>query len=216
MNILLVEDNVSIAEDIVDYLLQDKVFHSENIAWSYEILKNNNIDFAIIDWMLPDWEWIELCKHIKQINPQLWVIMATARWQLDDKVEGFESGADDYLTKPFDLKELEIRINAISKRKPEQNWVFFRRNFKFDLEKQVVTSWEKILTLTNIEFLILKMLIQAKWWVVSRTQILDEIWWDEGLWWWDNKLDVYISGLRKKIDKDFIVTQKWAGYKIWN
>lgn len=214
MNILLVEDNLSIAEDIIDYLNQHKFFHSENIKNSYQILKDNPIEFAIIDWMLPDGEWIELCKHIKQ-NNSIPVILATARGQLHDKIEWFWSWADDYLSKPFDLKELEMRIDAICHRKPQNDWIFVRRNFKFDMWKQTLSNEQNLIALTNIEFLILKILINANWKVVSRTQILDEVWWEEWLWWGDNKLDVYISGLRKKIHKDFIETQKWAWYRIW-
>ncbi|HCB51418.1 TPA: hypothetical protein DEP21_02475 [Patescibacteria group bacterium] len=139
--------------------------------------------------------------------------METAKGQLEDKIEGFTYGADDYLTKPFDLQELELRIKAVTKRNTLGE-VRHRKDLVVDLEKQEIFKKGKRISVTNKEFLIIQMLMDHSGTVVSRTDLLEEVWGEESIWEEDNKLDVYISNIRRKLGKTFIETIKGHGYKI--
>jgi len=161
--------------------------------------------------MLPEIDWISVCKKMKE-KKDIPIIMVTSKSELDNKLEWFSCGADDYITKPFDLEELIVRIKAIMKRfgQPE---VFVYKNIKLFLEKKQSFIKNKEIKLTIKEWNILEYLIQNYGIAVSRTDIIDFVWWWE-LFDADSKLDVYISNLRSKLWKDFITTIKWFGYTI--
>jgi DNA-binding response OmpR family regulator len=215
MKILLVEDNKTIANNIKKYLELEwyEIFVAENWLYWFEVAKKNHFDLIILDWMLPGMEWIDICKKIKE-EKNIPIIMITAKWQLEDKLEWFDMWADDYMVKPFDLKELLARINVLIKRTYREENIFEKWNLKIDLEAKKVLKSKKEIKLTIKEYNILEILIKNLWIAISRTEIIEEIWWWDSLFEWDGKLDVYISGIRKKLGKDFITTVKWFGYKI--
>lgn len=214
MKILLVEDNKTIAQNIKKYLELEgyEILVAENWLYGLEVAKKNNFDLMLLDLMLPWMDGIEICKHIKK-EKNVPIIMTTAKWQLDDKLEWFDVGADDYLVKPFDLEELLARIKVLTKRF-WNNDLFEIWDLKIDLEAKKVLKNNKEIKLTIKEFNILEMLLNNIWIAISRTEIIEEIWWWDSLFEWDWKLDVYISGIRKKLGKDLIETVKGFGYKI--
>jgi DNA-binding response OmpR family regulator len=215
MKILLVEDNKTIANNIKKYLELEwyEIFVAENWLYWFEVAKKNDFDLIVLDWMLPGMEWIDVCREIKK-EKNIPIIMTTAKWQLEDKLEGFDMWADDYMVKPFDLKELLARINVLIKRIYREENIFEKWKIKIDIKSKKVLKWNKEIKLTIKEYNILEILIKNLWIAISRTEIIEEIWWWDSLFEWDGKLDVYISGIRKKLGKDFITTVKWFGYKI--
>jgi DNA-binding response OmpR family regulator len=139
--------------------------------------------------------------------------MLTAKGQLEDKVEWFWCGADDYLVKPFDLDELLLRIKAIMKRKNKfDTFVFW--DIEVILPTRKILKKGKEVHLSIKEFHILEYLIKNHGSAVSRTDIFEYVWWETAIWEENNKLDVYIANLRKKLDKHLITTIKWYGYTI--
>ncbi len=214
MRILLVEDNKTIANNIRKCLELEwfEIFVAENWLYWLEVAKKNDFDLIILDWMLPGMEWIEICKKIKK-QKDIPIIMTTAKWQLEDKLEWFDMWADDYLVKPFDLEELLARINVLIKRSWWKN-IFEKWNLRIDLEAKKIMKGKKEIKLTIKEYNIIEILINNLWIAISRTDIIQEIRWWDSLFEWDGKLDVYISSIRKKLGKDIIETVKWFWYKI--
>ena len=215
MKLLLIEDNKTIANNIRKYLELEwyKILIAENGLYGLEVAKNNNFDLIILDLMLPWLDWIEICKQIKKIQ-DIPVIMTTAKWELDDKLEWFDAWADDYLVKPFDLEELLVRIRVLLKRSWWDHNIFEKWDIKIDLEAKKISKNNEEIKFTIKEFNILEMLLNNVGIAISRTEIIWELWWGDSLFEWDWKLDVYISGIRKKLWKSFIETIKGFWYKI--
>ena len=215
MKILIIEDNKIIANNIKKYLELEwyEVLIAENWLYGFEVAKKNQFDLILLDWMLPGMDGAEICQKLKE-NNDVPIIMTTAKWQLEDKLEWFDMWADDYLVKPFDLEELLARINVLVKRKYKEENIFEKWNIKIDIKSKKVLKGNTEIKLTIKEYNILEILINNIWIAISRTDIIQEIWWWDSLFEGDGKLDVYISGIRKKIWKDFIQTVKWFWYKI--
>ena len=216
MNILLVEDHKTIAENIKKYLeLEDNnVFVAENWLYASQVIKHKTFDVILLDIMLPGLDWISLCKEIRKTQPNTPIIMTTSKWEIEDKLEWFDCGADDYLVKPFDLKELSARIKAIIKRSPEKDYIEFK-DIRLDKDQKKVFKKNKEIKFTIKEFMILELMLENIWRSISRTTIIQEIWGNESIFEEDSKLDVYISNIRKKLWKNLIETIKWFWYQIW-
>ena len=215
MQILVIEDNKTIANNIKKYLELDNnsVFIAENGLYGLEVARKNDFDIIVLDLMLPGLEWEKVCAEIKK-EKDIPVIMTTAKWQLEDKLEWFNVWADDYLVKPFDLEELEARIKVLTKRnqwdsKPIKKW-----NISIDIQNRKILKWNKEVKLTVKEYNILECLVKNIWIPLSRTDIIQEVWWWDSLFDDDGKLDVYISTLRRKLGKDIIETVKGFGYRV--
>ena len=215
MQILVIEDNKTIANNIKKYLELDgnSVFIAENGLYGLEVAKKNDFDIIVLDLMLPGLEWEKVCAEIKK-EKDIPVIMTTAKWQLEDKLEWFNVRADDYLVKPFDLEELEARIKVLTKRnqwdsKPIKKW-----SISIDIQNRKILKWNKEVKLTVKEYNILECLVKNIWIPLSRTDIIQEVWWWDSLFDDDGKLDVYISTLRRKLGKDIIETVKGFGYRV--
>ena len=215
MKVLLIEDNKTIANNIKKYLeLGDfEVLVCENGLFWLEVARNNDFDIILLDLMLPWMSGEEICKKIK-FEKDIPIIMTTAKWQLEDKLEWFELWADDYLVKPFDLEELEARIKALTRRKQSGNKPIKKWNITIDIQNRKILKWEKEVKLTVKEYNILEYLVKNIWIPLSRTDIIQEVWWWDSLFDDDGKLDVYISTLRGKLGKDIIETVKWFGYRM--
>jgi len=215
MQILVIEDNKTIANNIKKYLELDNnsVFIAENGLYGLEVARKNDFDIIVLDLMLPGLEWEKVCAEIKK-EKDIPVIMTTAKWQLEDKLEWFNVWADDYLVKPFDLEELEARIKVLTKRKQWDNKAIKKWNITIDIQNRKVLKWSKEVKLTVKEYNILECLVKNIWIPLSRTDIIQEVWWWDSLFDDDGKLDVYISTIRKKLDKDIIETVKGFGYKV--
>lgn len=218
MHILLVEDTETIWKSITEYLWLSgfEIHRCKDISSAQYFLANHHTDCVVLDRMLPDGDGSELCKDITS-RKHIPVIMMTAKSQIEDKTQAYWYGADDYITKPFDLKELELRISAVTKRSSDQETKDQRiriHNLIIDREQHSVFCDNKKIALSHTEFLIVNYLAENKWRVVSRTDLLDEIRWEESIWGWDNKLDVYIYALRKKLGKNVIHTIKGVWYQV--
>lgn len=167
----------------------------------------NPYDLVITDVALPKMDGLELCKTLRQSKPNLPIIMLTALGTTDDKVEGFDAGADDYLVKPFEMRELLARIRALLKRaqtvavQPLGDTLQYA-DLKLNLNTKTAERNGIAINLTPKEFKLLSYMLQHAGRVLSRTEIAEKVWdthFDTGT----NFIDVYINYLRKKVDKDF-------------
>ena len=206
--ILLIEDEQRIA-DLIKRGLEEQGF-AITVAYDGSLGEKlaiaNNYDLVITDIILPNINGIELCKLIKSIKPDMPIIMLTALGTTDDKVEGFDAGADDYLVKPFELRELYVRIRVLLKRlnnKPNaQGFILKYADIELNLHTKIVKRNGKEIQLTPKELKLLEYMMQNTERVLSRVEIAEKVWettFDTGT----NFIDVYINYLRKKIDKGF-------------
>jgi two-component system copper resistance phosphate regulon response regulator CusR len=205
MKVLLVEDEQAVAGFI------KKGFESEgfviDVAYDGKTAQmfflKSSYEAIILDVNLPVINGFELCKLFKQQNKQVPVIMLTAFDSIDDKTTGFESGADDYLVKPFEFKELLLRIKALTRRSSkEEKTVLSLADLELDIAAKTVSRSGKRIDLTAREFTLLEYLLVNKGRVISRVDIAEKVW-DLNFDTNTNVIDVYINYLRKKIDKDF-------------
>jgi len=207
MQLLLVEDEKSVASFI------KKGFESEgyllDVAFdgivARSLFQKKAYDLAILDINLPGINGYDLCQQFKSTQANIPIIFLTALDSIDDKVIGFESGADDYLVKPFEFQELLLRVKALVRRKGNLSYQE-RKIVVGDLEMEthgkIVTRAGKRIELTAREFSLLEYLMLNKGRVVSRIDIAEKVW-DLDFDTSTNVIDVYINYLRKKIDKDF-------------
>jgi DNA-binding response OmpR family regulator len=167
-------------------------------------------DLILLDLMLPEIDWITIARKLNW-RIETPIIMITAKDSINQKLEWFENWAIDYIVKPFDLRELEARIKVNLKINSVSNKLSFF-DIEIDLEKrEFLQNWEKI-KITTKEFLIFSYLYENKSRVCTRTDLIEFVWWNDSVFEDDSKLDVYISNLRKKLDKRLIETVKWVGY----
>lgn len=214
MKILLVEDNEILAKGLIYSLEQKKyqVIHTLNVENTLKILKTEKIDLAILDVSLPDGNGFDLYRNnIKEKN--ISSIFLTAKYEEDNIVKGLELGAEDYITKPFSIKELMARINRIILRN-KKNTIIQVQNIKFDMDKMVVYRDNENVELTNLELKILNLLFLNLNKVVKRSEIIDKIWEWTGNDVNDNTVTVYLKRIREKIKTDIIITIKGIGYRI--
>lgn len=214
MKILLVEDNEILAKGLIYSLEQKKyqVIHTLNVENTLKILKTEKIDLAILDVLLPNGNGFDLYRNnIKEKN--IPSIFLTAKDEEDNIVKGLELGAEDYITKPFSIKELMARINRIILRN-KKNTIIQVQNIKFDMDKMVVYRDNENVELTNLELKILNLLFLNLNKVVKRSEIIDKIWEWTGNDVNDNTVTVYLKRIREKIKTDIIITIKGIGYRI--
>jgi two-component system copper resistance phosphate regulon response regulator CusR len=219
--ILIIEDDQRIAQNISKGL-EEKGFETE-IAFDGKIgLKfalNQEFDLILLDINMPAMNGYEVCKEIRKKNTNVPIIMLTALGETEDKIEGFENGADDYIVKPFDFRELMARINVFLKRKGSNtdlsNNLLSVADLKMDLDSKIVSRNNINIELTPKEFSLLEYLIKNKGRVISKNDIAEHLW-DQNSNQSLNVIEVYINFLRKKIDKDFqtklIHTKTGMGY----
>jgi two-component system copper resistance phosphate regulon response regulator CusR len=220
MKILIVEDEKKIAESLSKGLSEHQ--YDVDIApdglIGQKLINETSYDLAIIDINLPGLNGYELCHYIREHDGNLLVIILTAMSTMDDKLAGFNAGADDYLIKPFDFKELLVRIKALLKRAHQQNaddTKLHVADLVMNLDSKEVKRNGKFIALTAKEFQLLEYFIRNKNRVVSRADIAIDVW-DIDFDTKTNVIDVYVNFLRKKIDKDFtpklIFTHVGMGY----
>lgn len=205
MKILVIEDEKKVASFIKKGLEENdyKVEVAYDGAEGTSKALTGNYNLIILDINLPMMNGIDVCKSIRAKN-KVPVLMLTALGTVDNKVTGLDAGADDYLLKPFEFKELLARIRALSRRVPESSpGVVYRiADLELDAESKLVRRKGNIIDLTAKEFNLLEYLLKNEGKVLSRADIAESVWdlsFDTGT----NIIDVYINYLRKKIDKDF-------------
>lgn len=203
--ILVVEDQQSIAQNIADYM--ENKGHVLDFATQgdqgLELALTNHYDLVILDLNLPVMDGLEVCKQLReQASHHVPIIMLTARDSIDDKISGFTTGADDYLTKPFSLEELEVRCLALSRRYLLQtNHTLTFDQLIIDRKRQQVTRAGKNLELHSMGYRILMILAQAYPQVVSRSKLSQKLWGDEPTE--SDALRSHIYQLRNMLDKPF-------------
>ena len=212
MEILLVEDSNMVAKGLIYSLEQNgyKINHKTTKKDTIEFLEKEKTDLIILDISLPDGNEI----YEKEIKPKkIPTIFLTAKDEEDDIVQGLESGADDYMTKPFSTRELLARINKILL-KEKRNSIIEIDNIKFNTDKMVVYKNNEEISLTSLELKILHLLFINLNKVVTRKDIIEKIWEWTGNDVNDNTVTVYLKRIREKIENDIIYTVKGIGYRI--
>ncbi|RXJ49841.1 response regulator transcription factor [Gelidibacter gilvus] len=208
MRILIIEDDLRVAE-LLQRGLEEHGF-TTTIAYDgvsgKKLALQNDYDLIITDIILPKMDGIDLCKFIRQSKPNMPIIMLTALGTTDDKVDGFDAGADDYLVKPFEMRELVARIRALLNRRANSNnnsiTILNYEGLEMNLHTKMVKRNDQDISLTPKEFKLLEYMLQNPERVLSRTEIAKKVWdthFDTGT----NFIDVYINYLRRKIDREF-------------
>jgi len=220
--ILIIEDEEKIARFMELELKHEGylVFIEYNGRDGLEKINNENYDLILLDLMLPGIGGIDLCRKIRK-SSDIPIIMVTARDGISGKVKGLDTGADDYITKPFAIEELLARIRSLLRRKDLKNekdgQIISIDNLKIDLDKYIVTRNSEKIELTKKEYDLLVYLMKNKDIVLSREQILRQVW-DYNYTGDTNIVDVYIRYLRAKIDelhdKSLIHTVRGVGYVL--
>ncbi len=222
MRILIVEDEHRIANTIKKGLQQEHF--AVDVAYDgqsgYDLASTEEYDILILDLMLPGKDGIAICKDLRKNGNHTPILMLTAKSQIQDKVEGLDSGADDYLTKPFSFEELLARIYALHRR-PKQlvSDVITVEDLTMHTREFIVERSGKSIQLSSKEFSLLEYLMKHANKIITKDQIISHVWdYDADVL--PNTVEVYIKNLRSKIDypftkkKSLIHTVRGFGYKI--
>jgi DNA-binding response OmpR family regulator len=212
--ILLVEDDLNLGFVIQDALKMNhfKVTLAKDGKEGLKVFSENEFDICLFDVMLPKKDGFSLAEDVRKLNQNIPIIFLTAKSQTEDKIKGFKLGADDYITKPFNMDELILRIEAILKRSSgssttESQFNFSIGTYEFDSANYILSRDNVAKTLTKKEADILKILCEQKGKVVERELILNMVWGDDS-YFNGRSLDVFITKLRKYLIDDASVTIK--------
>ena len=224
MKILVVEDEIKLAmslkRGLEEYGFQTSV--ALDGAAARKAVEFSEVNLIIMDVNLPDMNGYDLCRDIRTRHSQVPIIMLTALGTIENKLSGFDAGADDYVLKPFEFSELLARIQVNRKRglqpyNPEGNNQLMIADLVLDLREKTVNRAGQFINVTPREFALLEYFLRNPGTVLSRSEIAENVWdipFDSGT----NLIDVYINSLRKKIDKDFttrlIHTRKGIGFMM--
>ena len=214
--ILIVEDDPDIRDILKTYLEIEKykILEADSINQMLKILnQDKSIDILLLDIMLPDGDSIDFLPKLRAKNKDIGIIIISAKSTDRDKIYGIESGADDYITKPFNPKEVVVRIRALLKRLKNEVKVLKYGNLEIYPNNYVVKYKDKIIDLTSKEFEILYTLAKNPKRIYTRNEIISKIWFDDEFV-TDRVVDVHISMIRSKIGKEWIKTIRSVGYKF--
>jgi DNA-binding response OmpR family regulator len=219
---LIVEDQVKMANYLKRALEEQgyavDVAHTgrEALEWVAVVA----FDLIVLDIMLPEMDGITVCHRLRHQGNQASILMLTARDSVDDRVTGLDAGADDYLVKPFELKELLARLRALARRRSAnaaKTSTLTVANLSMDTRTRVVMRGDKLIKLTAKEYAVLECLLREANRVLTRTEIAESVW-NYDVYNQSNVVDVYIRNLRRKIDDPFelklIQTVRGAGYRL--
>jgi DNA-binding response OmpR family regulator len=222
MRVLIIEDDHRLAR-LIQRVLEDEhytVSVAHDGSSGLEMALAGSYDVAIVDWMLPEQDGPTICRAVRTARRPVALLMLTARGQVEDRVRGLDSGADDYLAKPFAFEELLARVRALSRRTLSESGASHELrcgNLVMDLRSHTVRYGPQSLELTATEWNLLECLLRHPGQALSRQQILDYVWSFER----DvqpNMVDVYISYLRRKLEQpgrsNPITTVRGVGYRL--
>ena len=221
MKVLLAEDDVRLGR-LVKHMLETEQHQVQWVARGDEALAaatDGGFDVLVLDWMMPELSGVELCRRLRDDGYARPILMLTARDALDDRIAGLDSGADDYLVKPFEFGELFARLRALSRRgeTPLKEDLLEMGNWVLDRNHRVLRREDVEVQLSAREFQLLDLLAQNKGRVLPREMLLDRVW-GLGSEVSENTLDAYIRLLRKKLDqpgdRPMITTVRGIGYKV--
>ncbi len=216
VKIMIVEDDRKLRR-LLEIELEHEGFEIVSFSEGLDAIENFkdfNPDIVLLDIMLPDMDGFEIAEQLRKMSPDVGIIMLTALGMTKDKVKGFESGADDYITKPFETVELFARIKALLRRKNQliSTPIVLGELKIYENEMKVIYK-EKEVELSKTEFNLLLYLAKNRDRIVSKEEILNAIW---GIDYYgsENTVEVYINYLRKKLSPDLIKTVRSVGYKL--
>ncbi|WP_299773430.1 response regulator transcription factor [uncultured Pseudoteredinibacter sp.] len=220
IHLLVIEDNQAIAGQLIDFLTGKGfiVDYAHNGRVGLQLLRDNQFDVIILDLMLPDMDGLDICETVRaEVDANVPILMLTARDSLDDKIRGFDSGTDDYLTKPFELEEVAMRCKALAKRRSaNQSESISIGGLLVDSKKKLVSRDGQSINLSVTDFAILLELAKAFPSAVSRNELTRKIWGEDFPD--SDVLRSHIYTLRKAIDKPFeypmIKTIHGAGFRL--
>jgi len=213
MKVLLVEDDRLLGESLTEYL-QSEGFITD---WVYDprevmdLLEVSRYDVIVLDLMMPHIGGEELIKAIREKDKETPILVLTAKHRLEDKRTCFELGADDYLTKPFEMEELTLRLKALYRRKNPQDVVVID-GVEVCFSKEMVKVDGKPISLSKKDWLVLKFLVENRGRFVSHEEILNYVWGDEPVG--EEVVRAHIKNLRKLLPEGFIKTMKGRGYRV--
>lgn len=219
MNILIVEDE-KITRELIKNLLKNEyvIFEATNSIDAFKILENNTIDLIVLDLILPGDNGFYIANKIREQESRYgipFILMLTSKDKTEDLVEGINSGADDYLKKPFDNRELVSRIVALLRRKIGFSKIYKYDNLSIDTEKMTVKENNETLTFSRKEYELLTYLIINRGIVLSREKLLEKIW---GIEYFEGNrtVDTYIKQIRKKapVLNEKLISIRGFGYKL--
>jgi len=218
MKLLIIEDEKQVADNLKEGLEQHRF--SVDIAYNgedgYCLAREFDYDIIILDLMLPDIDGEDLCRKLRDEENKSFILMLTAKKQLDNIVRGLDCGADDYLTKPFEFSELLARIRALLRRslKHKSN-ILSVSDISLDTEKEEVKIGGMKVQLTRKEYMVLEYLLRNKGQLISRNQLLEHAW-DRNVDIFTNVVDTHIKNLRKKLGRsgNVLKTIYGSGYRI--
>jgi len=207
MRILIVEDEPKVASFIKNGL-GDNLYESD-IAYdsvsAEKLFRQYKYDLIILDLIIPGTGGLELCKKLKSQRPNIPVLMLTALGTTEDKIEGFDAGANDYLVKPFEFRELIARVKVLLRtydKTYESGSKLIAGDIELDLDRKTVKRGNLLISLTSKEFSLLEYFMRNPGRVLTRNEIAEKVW-DVNYDFSTNVVDVYVNFLRKKIDKGF-------------
>ena len=217
--VLVVEDDAEIT-DVLRRSLRNEGYEVRTAADGIEALDQANAfvpDLVVLDLGLPRLDGTEVCRRLRE-DGDVPILMLTARAETEDRVEGLDSGADDYLVKPFERTELLARIRALLRRRPPRGSAALAvGDLRLNPDTREVTRGDRDIELTNREFELLEYLMRNERLVISRERLLDEVWGYDPMA-ATNTIDVFISNLRRKLEASgedrLLHTKRGAGYVI--
>lgn len=219
MHYLVVDDETRLTDLVVRYLTES----GHTAEGHYDgpsglaAARAPRVDAVVLDVMLPGMDGVEVCRTLRDEGIDIPVILLTARAAISERVAGLDAGADDYLVKPFAMEELLARLRAISRRRPEHSRRLKVGDLVLDPEQQRAWRGETELDLSRREFDVLRVLMENAGRVVTRLQLLDEVW-DGETDLRSNAIDVHVSKVRAKVDRAFdrttITTLRGRGYRL--
>ncbi|TCP24842.1 DNA-binding response OmpR family regulator [Scopulibacillus darangshiensis] len=223
LSILLVEDEENVAQFIELELRHEgyDVTRADDGEAALEFFREGNWDLLLLDWMLPKLDGLEVCRRIRK-KSNTPIIILTARGHIGDKIAGLDTGADDYITKPFEIEELLARIRAVTRRNnlnsnPQKGETLQIADLEMDKSRRLVKRNSTVIDLTPREFNLLQFLMEHE------GKVLDREWLLSAVWGYDfigetNVVDVYIRYLRNKLDRNYtpklIQTVRGVGYVL--
>ncbi len=217
--LLVVEDDAGI-QDMLDFSLSPEGYHlspAMNAKQGWELLQKREFDLVLLDWMLPDSSGIDLLHRIRKHYPDTPVIMVTAKSDEDDRIKGLDVGADDYITKPFSLRELKSRIQAVLRRTRKDQDEIRIGELVLDPLSHRVTINDAEVSLAPIEFRLLHFFMTHLDRVFSRAQLLDQVW-GEQVYVEERTVDVHVRRLRKRLEpynlSGMLQTVHGSGYRF--
>ncbi len=217
--VLVVEDDAAIADVLRRALRQEghEVRSAEDGVEALELAESFMPDLVILDLGLPKLDGVEVCRRLRAESDAP-ILILTARTDTDDRVEGLDSGADDYLVKPFERKELLARMRALMRRRPPQGTASLAvADLRLNPDTREVYRGDRLIELTNREFELLEYLMRNERLVISRERLLEEVWGYDPMA-MTNTIDVFISNLRRKLEAGgeprLLHTKRGAGYVV--